>query len=121
MHIYKPYNFLKPVEYGDKVFQFDPTVPTPVPDDHEDFGKTLAEIYGMTDEEANSIVLAEKWAQIRKYRDEELIKTDWVSGEDIPQAIKDAYYPYRQSFRDITNQEDPDNIVWAKEPTGEII
>lgn len=121
MFKYNEYYYTKDYHYKDNFFRFDPTVNIPVPDDHEDFGKTLAEIYGMTDEEANSVVLAEKWSQIRKYRDEELIKTDWVSGEDVPQTIKDAHYPYRQSLRDITNQEDPDNIVWAKEPTGETI
>lgn len=113
---YNQYKYTKVCSYKGNIFQFDPTVPVPVSPDHEDFGKTLADIYGMSDKEAADIVLNEKWNQVRKYRNAALVATDWVSGEDVPQSIKDLYYPYRQALRDVTSSEDPDNIVWPTKP-----
>jgi hypothetical protein len=53
----------------------------------------------------------------RKMRDMLLKETDWVSGEDTPQSIKDTWFPYRQALRDITTQEGwPLNIVWPEKP-----
>jgi len=40
---------------------------------------------------------------LRVERTRKLKKTDWTSGEDVPQSIKDAYFPYRQALRDITD------------------
>lgn len=117
-YTYKPYEYTVDTYYGDNFFRFDPTMPVPVPDDHEDSGKTLAQIYGMTDEEAAEIVLNEKWNQVRKYRNAALKATDWVSGEDVPQTIKDLYFPYRQALREITDQGDPDNLAWPTAPEG---
>jgi len=94
----------------------DPTVPAPVPTEHEDSGKTLAQIYGMSFDEALAVVTEEKWAQVRKYRDAELQASDWTSGDDVPQSIKDVWAPYREALRNITDQEDPDNLVWPTKP-----
>ncbi len=44
---------------------------------------------------------------IRKERDKLLKETDWTAGDDVPQSIKDAYRPYRQALRDITESENP--------------
>lgn len=116
MNNYKPYEYTKIYTYKDNIFKFDPTLPVPVEADHEDYGKTLADMYGMTVEEAEAIVLEEKWAQIREYRDAELKATDWVSGTDIPQTLKDLYIPYRQELRDVTTQDNPDDIVLPVHP-----
>lgn len=115
-YVYKPYNYLKDTFYKDVFFRFDPTVPVPVPEGHEDFGKTLAEIHNIPDEDAKSIVLTEKWNQVRNYRDTLLKETDWVAGEDVPQSIKDQYFPYRQALREVTDQGNPDSIVWPIKP-----
>jgi len=116
MFKYDPYKYTKVYTYGYNKFQFDPTVAVPVPKGHEDFGKTLKQIYNMPDKEAYDLVIQEKWAQVRKYRDEALAACDWVSGEDIPQSIKDVYFPYRQALRDITSGNDPDNLIWPEKP-----
>ena len=116
MFQYDPFNFTKNIEYNGNIFAFDPTITVPVPEDDENFGRTLQQIYSMSDEEANTIVNEEKWAQIRKYRDTLLKETDWVSGEDVPQAIKNLYFPYRQALRDITDTDNPDNVVWPTAP-----
>jgi hypothetical protein len=50
----------------------------------------------------------------KKQRNKLLAETDWTAGDDVPQNIKDAYRPYRQALRDITNQED---IVFPEKPT----
>ena len=117
---YDPYKYTETKRYGsgdsEVIFELDPTVEVPVPEDHEDYGRTLQEIHGMSDEEANDLVTEEKWAQVRKYRDARLKETDWVSGEDVPQAIKDQYFPYRQALRDVTTASSPDSISWPDKP-----
>jgi len=103
-------------EFNDGVYDFDPTLPVPVPRDDPDYGKTLQEVTGMTDDEAAAIILSAKWTQIRAARDALLKETDWASGEDIPQAIKDVWFPYRQALRDITTTTNPDDVVWPVKP-----
>lgn len=54
---------------------------------------------------------------LRQERDRRLKKTDWVAGEDVPQSIKDAYFPYRQALRDITDTYTSlDDVVWPDAP-----
>ena len=105
-----------PYEYKGVLYSFDPVLPVPVPPNDPDYGKTLQEVAGMTDAEVAEIVATAKWTQIRAYRDAELKASDWVSGEDVPQAIKDAWFPYRQALRDITNSSSPDDVVWPQKP-----
>jgi len=56
----------------------------------------------------------EVWNIIRSERNRLLFRTDWTQLEDSPLSNeqKDNYKIYRQALRDITNQEDPFNIVW---------
>ena len=60
------------------------------------------------------------WARVRYQRDEMLAACDWLTvraqerGEPVPQAWLD----YRQALRDITQQSDPENIVWPQAPEG---
>lgn len=105
-----------PYEYNGVSHGFDPNLTVPVPSDDPDYGRTLKDVVGMTDAEADAIVLAAKWTQIRTDRDKLLKETDWVSGEDVPQSIKDAWFPYRQSLRDITTTPNPDDVVWPTKP-----
>tara|TARA_R100001509_G_scaffold158730_1_gene124314 strand:- start:1556 stop:1909 length:354 start_codon:yes stop_codon:yes gene_type:complete len=54
---------------------------------------------------------------LRHERDKKLKESDWVSGEDVPQSIKDAWFPYRQALRDITNTYTSlDDVVWPSKP-----
>lgn len=100
---------------GTQYDNVDPFKIIPVEND-PNFGKPFWKAIGMTEEEANQVNSDYKWHLVRVERDLRISKTDWVSGEDVPQSIKDAYFPYRQALRDITEQEDPDNIVWPDKP-----
>ena len=54
---------------------------------------------------------------IRKERNIRIAETDWVSGEDVPQAIKDIWFPYRQALRDITDTYTSlEDVVWPTKP-----
>ena len=61
----------------------------------------------------------EMWEEVRLLRDKALSATDWIithaleSGEQVPQVWRE----YRQALRDITEQEDPFNIVWPQKPS----
>ena len=54
---------------------------------------------------------------IRKERDRLLAESDWTSGEDVPQAIKDKWFPYRTELRDITEKYNSlEDVVWPTKP-----
>jgi len=57
--------------------------------------------------------------ELRIIRNEKLLATDWVSGGDVPQTIKDAWYSYRQALRDLPSTYTPttiENIEWPTKP-----
>jgi hypothetical protein len=59
-----------------------------------------------------------QWYQIRSIRNTYLTECDWTQLPDSPLTIekKQEWTVYRQSLRDITNQEDPFNIIWPTKP-----
>jgi hypothetical protein len=63
--------------------------------------------------------IANKWAKIRSERDVKLNQSDWVVTRafETNTAVPVAYTEYRQALRDITNQEDPFNVVWPNLPS----
>jgi len=94
--------------------EVDPMDPVPVADENQ--GKPLYEALGMTLNEAQQVSTDYAWNKIRNQRDVLIAETDWVSGDDVPQSLKDKFYTYRQALRDITTQTDPQNIVWPEKP-----
>jgi len=38
---------------------------------------------------------------LRRWRDKELINSDWSQGTDVPSALKTSYATYRQQLRDL--------------------
>ena len=73
----------------------------------------VSEYYSMTAEE----IACANLEMIRNERNVLLAETDWISGEDIPQTIKDAWFPYRQALRDITQTYSVyDDVVWPTKP-----
>jgi len=59
---------------------------------------------------------AEQAKSIRQQRNDKLKESDWTQVEDAP-INKILWATYRQSLRDITNQEGfPWNITWPTEP-----
>lgn len=59
-----------------------------------------------------------EWANVRVKRDKLLLNSDYTQVPDypLPLEVKEAWRAYRQSLRDITEQEDPFNIEWPKAP-----
>ena len=66
-------------------------------------GKQVWEAIGMSEAEKNVAVADFYLFKLRVERDHRLQETDWVSGEDVPQSIKDEYFPYRERLRSITD------------------
>lgn len=104
----------EPYTYDGGLHQFDPTTNVPVPADHKDYGRTLKDVVGMSDAEAETIVTSQKWKQIRAYRDTLLAETDWWGNSDV--TMSDLQVSYRQALRDITNVAHPDDVVWPTKP-----
>ena len=63
-------------------------------------------------------LLADKWANIRRFRDKDLQSSDWTILDDSPldNASKIKWQEYRQKLRDVPTQSDPDNISWPSKP-----
>ena len=58
-----------------------------------------------------------KAVEVRSERNAKLAATDWTQANDVPQAVKDSYAPYRQALRDVPQQSGfPNQVVW---PTQE--
>ena len=85
--------------------------------DGVDVPYTAAEETARDAEEAEFVAAepARKWARIRAQRDALLSSTDWRAMPDAP-TMSDAWTTYRQALRDITTQDDPDDITWPTEP-----
>ena len=98
-------------EQGGEVWGFDPRIKNPAVSWEKDARDALSE------DEITAIVTAQAWKCVRKQRDILIAETDWVSGSDVPDALKTKWYTYRQALRDITKQTDPENITWPTKPT----
>ena len=81
--------------------------------DPADFSMTWAEVEAKAAELQNEIPLQ----ILRDQRNRKIAETDWTQAEDIPQATRDAWKPYRQALRDITETyNSPDTVVWPEKP-----
>jgi len=81
--------------------------------DRADFGVTWdriqAALGGLTSQEL---------IDLRAERNRLIALTDWTQMEDIPQATRDAWKPYRQALRDITDTATSlDDVVWPTPPS----
>ncbi len=58
------------------------------------------------------------WKEARKKRDRLLSASDWTQLPDSPLSAtqKKAWTTYRQTLRDITQQTDPEKVVWPVAP-----
>ena len=64
-------------------------------------------------------LLADKWANIRNFRNKDLASSDWTILDDSPLASskKLEWQVYRQKLRDIPkDNDDPDDINWPTKP-----
>jgi hypothetical protein len=83
------------------------TVEQPVPED----------LKNLTEEQVLEVIKNNELANIRRIRDQLLVDTDWTQLEDVPQATRDKWKPYRQALRDITETYSSlDDVVWPTKP-----
>jgi len=118
---YKPEWYHHPIPCGDgKISVLDPTLVVPAPEGHPDYGKTGIEVTG-ADIFTPALVAEYKekntWAQMREYRDKELVDSDWSQGIDVPDSIKLAYQTYRQKLREIGDAATTADVVWPTKPS----
>ena len=106
-----------PYTYNGAQYSFDPNLPVPVPAEDPDYGRTLKEVVGMTDQEVADIVLAAKWTQVKEIRAKLLAESDWTQGADVPDVIKAPWSEYRNLLRNIPQDFlDPDQVVFPTAP-----
>jgi hypothetical protein len=60
--------------------------------------------------------LENQWFIVRETRNELLAECDWTQLNDVASETKNLWAEYRQSLRDITQQENPFNINWPVKP-----
>ena len=65
------------------------------------------------DETAGQV--SSQWGRVRRDRDTRIAATDWRVLPDVP-GDQTGWREYRQALRDITEQSDPYNIVWPRDP-----
>lgn len=53
---------------------------------------------------------------LRTERDARLLACDWTQLSDVPDATRDAWQPYRQALRDMTDTADPFAPEWPSPP-----
>lgn len=60
----------------------------------------------------------QQWATIRAERARLLRESDWIVTKSMErgESIPTPWLTYRQALRDITEQSDPENIVWPQQP-----
>lgn len=60
------------------------------------------------------------WAYVRARRDNLLLACDWVTLRAQEQGVQapQEWLDYRQALRDVTQQEDPLNIIWPVAPAA---
>jgi len=69
------------------------------------------------------VVTPERLLQdLREQRNWLLKESDWTQLPDVPDAIRNAWGPYRQQLRDITDTySTPYDVVWPTKPTGYVM
>lgn len=61
----------------------------------------------------------QKWVNIKAQRAIYLAESDWTQLVDSPIAgtpLQELWREYRQALRDITNDPNPDSVVWPQKP-----
>jgi len=95
---------------------------TASPDDVEAHGRELfaqiSQVGGIAPYEPPPPPTDEELAEAaRAKRNQLLAASDWTQLPDIPEAIKLAWQPYRQTLRDVPEQPGfPQDIQWPEKP-----
>ena len=117
---YNPTWSSHPIVIDGIIYDYDPSLIVPVPEGHEDYGKTVQQIVG-SDKITDAMIAENKeletWAQMRKHRNRLLVESDWTQGEDVPSDIKTPWAKYRKELRDITKASSTSEVVWPTKPS----
>lgn len=63
---------------------------------------------------------AGEWLVIRHRRNQLLSECDWTQLPDVAESTRNAWAPYRQALRDLTETASPADVIWPTMPgTGE--
>lgn len=73
--------------------------------------------FSWVDSRTSEQKLNDAWEAVREERNALLAATDYTQLADAPAAVKAAYATYRQQLRDITQQSNPNNVLWPTEPS----
>jgi hypothetical protein len=113
-HGYGIYDFSMPPEHG--VFKKLEEVSPVKSADNGVYYQTHITV-AMNEEEISERIALE-WARVRFERSQKLADCDWTQLPDAPLTnVQTAdWATYRQALRDITEQDDPFNIVWPTIP-----
>ena len=83
-------------------------------------GSVYIQTYQITDADETTLNKRKeiKWEEVREERNTLLSDCDWTQFQDSPitGSKLTEWQTYRQSLRDITNQENPYNITWPTKP-----
>lgn len=83
-------------------------------------GSVYVQTYETTDADELTITTRKevKWEEIREERNRLLSECDWTQFQDSPitGSKLTEWQTYRQTLRDVTNQENPYNITWPSKP-----
>ena len=62
----------------------------------------IAALANLTSEQAQEVFRENDLRLLRQRRNQLLAECDWTQSEDVASAVRDAWKPYRQALRDIT-------------------
>ena len=100
------------------ISMLDPNEIVPAPPDHPDHGKTGFEVtVGLSTSLVAEYKEKNTWAQMREYRNQELVSTDWTQGDDVPDSIKIPYQTYRKALREIGDAATTSDVIWPTKPS----
>lgn len=69
-------------------------------------------------QEEESLLISNKWLEVRQTRDDLLKNSDWTQLPDSPIKNKQEWADYRKKLRTLFDDtNDPFNIVWPKQPS----
>jgi hypothetical protein len=80
-------------------------------------GSVYVQTYSVEDVDSDEVNEG-RWEYIRGKRDELLLETDWVvlPHSPITGSVLEEWIQYRQDLRNLTNQENPFEIIWPTKP-----
>ena len=110
----------------ERLAQLDDYISNPLPPETKEYNikyystKRDSEIDGVKshfigdDTAKDARLLADKWDNVRRERNQKLAETDYLALGD--NTLSADMKKYRQDLRDVPSQSDPDNITWPTKP-----